>query len=352
MRYTNISRLTLKLILGAACSSSSVMAQQETPLTGFVNPFIGTDPNPITKTGYDMDTGNVYPGAVCPRGLLAWSPDTTHNKQIAGGYWYPDSKIEDFSLTHFSGRGVPCLKDIGFEPLVQPVATSPGTDWTQYASSFTHQNESAAAGYYRVKFDNGVVTELTATPRTGLARFTFPEKATSTLLIRANGSIQVNGKEVSGHARKLYFFAQFSSPFTSVKTWEQDKINDATTATGASSGAILGFDTSKDPVVQVRVGISYTSVENARDNLNKENKGWDLATVKKNAAVLWNNELKRIEVEGGTREEKTVFYTALYHCFIHPNVFDDANGQYLGMDGKVHDSGEGSSSVSKHSGVG
>mgnify|MGYP001546015757 FL=1 len=100
---------------------------KEAVLTQFVNPFIGTDPNPITKISYDMDTGNVYPGAVCPRGLLAWSPDTTHNKQIAGGYWYPDSKIEDFSLTHFSGRGVPCLKDIAFEPLVQPVGPSPGT---------------------------------------------------------------------------------------------------------------------------------------------------------------------------------------------------------------------------------
>ncbi len=317
------------------------MAQQETPLTPFVDPFIGTDPNPITKTGYDMDTGNVYPGAVCPHGLLAWSPDTTTNKRIAGGYWYPDSKIEDFSLTHFSGRGVPCLKDIAFEPLVQPVEASPGRDWTRYSSSFTHQNESASPGYYKVKFDNGIITELTASPRSGVAHFTFPPKTASTLLIRANGLIEVNGKEVSGHARKLYFFAQFSNPFTSVKTWEADKISDATSARGGSCGAILSFDTSKDPMIQVRVGISYTSVENARDNLNQENKDGDFAAVQKNAVALWDHELKRIQVEGGTKAGKTVFYTALYHCFIHPSFLDDVNGQYLGMDEKVHEVAKG-----------
>ncbi len=320
------------LVLALAWTALSAVAQTPPPAS-FVVPLIGTNPNPIVKTGIFFDTGNVFPGAVCPRGMVAWSPDTTHCNNIAGGYWYPDDKIEDFSLTHFSGRGIPCLKDIAFVPLAEPVESSPGTAWRQYASSFSHQNESASAGYYRVQFDNGVQTELTATPRTGMARFTFPAKTASTLLIRAGGSISIGGNEVSGHSSKVYFFAKFSAPFKSVKTWDQDKISDATTAEG---GAILTFDTSKEPVVQVRVGISYTSVANAQDNLNQENKGWDFAAVQANAVALWNHELNRIEIDGGTDDEKKVFYTALYHCFIHPNFLDDANGQYPGMDNQVH----------------
>ena len=312
------------------------------PPASFVDPFIGTAPNPEVKTDISVDTGNVYPGAVCPRGMMAWSPDTTHYKQIAGGYWYPDDTIEDFSLTHFSGRGVVCLEDVAFLPLVQPVGASPGSAWSQYAAAFSHQNENASSGYYRVKFDNGVETELTATPRTGMARFTFPAQSPATLLIRADGAISVEGNDVSGHADwkgnrpKVYFYVQFDHPIKSVKTWIADKISDATAAQGMSSGVILTFDTSKAPVLQARAGISYTSQENAEDNLKQENGGWDFTALQNKAVALWNRELGRIEIEGGTDEAKKVFYTALYHCFIHPNFIDDANGQYIGMDNKVH----------------
>ena len=318
------------------------VSAQDKPPTSFVDPFIGTAPNSYVKTDYSMDTGNVYPGAVCPRGMVAWSPDTTHNQQIAGGYWYPDDKIEDFSLTHFSGRGVPCLKDIAFMPLVRNVGASPGTAWAQYAASFSHQNESAAPGYYQVKFDNGVETELTATPRTGMARFHFPAQSMATLLIRANGSVTVNGNNVSGRADwehnrpKVYFFAQFDQPIKSAKTWIANKIGDTTAAEGPKSGVILTFDASTDPVVQVRVGISYTSQENAEDNLKQENTGWNFTALQKNAVALWNDVLGRIQVQGGTEEATKVFYTAIYRCFIHPNILDDANGQYLGIDRKVH----------------
>ena len=310
-----------------------------------VNPFIGTSPNPTVKIGYAFDTGNVFPGAVCPRGIVAWSPDTTHKNNIAGGYWFPDDRIEDFSLTHFSGRGVPCLKDIGFMPLVQPAAASPGTAWEANAASFSHANESASAGCYRVKFDNGLQTELTATLRTGMARFTFPAGSVATMLLRANGAVSVDGNEASGYAEshvgkggayRVYFCAQFSQPVKAVKTWMGDTVSEAHVAEGKSCGAILTFDTAADPVLLVRVGVSYTSLENARDNLRQENTGWDFAATQARAAALWNRALGRIEIEGGTPGERTVFYTALYHCLIHPNLLDDANGQYLGMDEKVH----------------
>jgi len=121
------------------------------------------------------DPGSVFPGAVCPHGMVAWSPDTYHSYKVAGGYWYPDSLILDFSLTHFSGRGVVCLKDFCFMPVNQTVETSPVDNWYSFAASFSHSNETAVPGYYSVKFDNGIETELTATPRTGIAKFTYPQ---------------------------------------------------------------------------------------------------------------------------------------------------------------------------------
>jgi predicted alpha-1,2-mannosidase len=326
----------------ALFASVHAAAAQEASPAESVDLLIGTNPNPFTKAGYSFDTGNVFPGPVCPRGMVAWSPDTTHNKQIAGGYWYPDSKIEDFSLTHFSGRGVPCLKDIAFMPTQAAVQTSPGKDWTQFAAGFSHANETAAIGSYRVRFDNGIVTELSDTPRTGIARFTYPKAATSTLLIRTNGSVSVSGQEVTGKADwktgkpKVWFVARFDRPITAVKTWNGDKIGDESSTQGAGSGAILSFDTSAEPAVGVRVGISYTSQENARENLDRENKDLDFAAVQKQAVESWNKELSRIEITGGTADQRKVFYTALYHCCIHPNILDDVNGQYPGMDGQVH----------------
>jgi predicted alpha-1,2-mannosidase len=341
MTLKHLSLLGLLLVAAVPMRAAGTGSEP----ASFVDPFIGTSPNPYTKIGYTFDTGNVFPGAVCPRGMVAWSPDTTHKDKVAGGYWYPDKYIEDFSLTHFSGRGVPCLKDIGFVPLVQPVTVSPGTASTlpgksipvppegPYSLGFSHSNETASPGYYRVKLDNGIVTELTATPRTGLANFTFPAEAQATLLIRASGGIAVNGNEVSGHSRKVFFFAQFSAPIKSAQTWDGDKISDAPTAT---DGVILTFDTAKNPLVQVRVGISYTSEANAEANLKAENTGWDFEALREHAAALWNKELSRITVEGGTDDQKKVFYTALYHCFMHPNILENANGQYLGIDDQVH----------------
>ncbi len=321
-------------------------AAQDVSLTQFVNPFIGTDPNPMKREGYGWDTGNVFPGAVCPRGMLAWSPDTTHKKQIAGGYWYPDSIIEDFSLTHFSGRGVVCLMDFPFMPVVQQVDVSLGKKWEQFAAVFSHTNESAAAGYYRVKLDNGIETELTATPRSGMARFVFPQDKLAGLIIRADGSLSVHGDEVSGVDNnvigggkrdfKLYLAAEFDRPFEKVKTWSGDKLRDKTETRGTNCGVILTFDCATNAVVQVRVGISYVSIENARENLKQENPAWDFSGVQEKADMMWNKVLNHIQVEGGTEAQKQSFYTALYHCFMHPNLLDDVNGQYPGMDGKAH----------------
>ncbi len=323
-----------------------IHAASEQALIQFVDPFIGTDPNPFTKLGYAWDTGNVFPGAVCPRGMLAWSPDTTHAENVAGGYWYPDPAIKSFSLTHFSGRGVPCLKDLPFMPTILPVTVSPGTNWEQFSATYSHTNENASPGYYRVRLDNGIETELTATPRSGLALFNFPAHLSATLLIRADGSVSISGREVtgfylgkipkSGHPYTVYFAADFDRSFQRANTWAGASILKETIAKDKSCGAILSFDTSTNPVVHVRVGISYVSVDNARANLALENPGWNFAALRKKAANAWNSVLNRIQVEGGTVADKQVFYSALYHCFLHPNFLDDADGRYPGMDGKIH----------------
>jgi predicted alpha-1,2-mannosidase len=337
-----VSRIAV-FCVALALAALNAPAQTTKP-TSFVDPLIGTAPNPLVKVGWAFDTGNVYPGAVCPRGMLAWSPDTSNNTHIAGGYWYPDNKIEDFSLTHFSGRGVVCLKDVAFMPLNQAVSASPGTHWTDYAATYSHQNESASAGCYRVKFENGIATQLAAAPRSGIASFGFPANASPTLLLRANGSVSVKGSDVSGYADnrvgkggayRLYFFAQFDHPPTGVKTWVKGDISDASSAAASDCGAILSFSGLNDPL-QVRVGISYTSSANARDNLAKEIPSWDLPAVHAGAVDSWNKTLGQVELQGGTPDQLKAFYTALYHCFIHPNLLEDANGQYLGMDDKIH----------------
>jgi len=355
LRSHRVTRANYYFIIGIMIltifSPIKKLTGQELPLTQYVDPFIGTAPNPFIHVGLGADPGSVFPGAVCPNGMLAWSPDTYHSYKVAGGYWYPDSLIIDFSLTHFSGRGVVCLKDICFMPVNETIKTSPGDDWYSFASSFSHSNETSQPGYYRVKFDNGIETELTATPRTGMGRFTYPVNSSSTLLIRADGEISVNGNEVTGYRNALiggkqrkytiYFAAEFDHPFKGIKTWTMQGISSNSEAKDDSCGAILTFDTEASNTIQVKVGISYVSIDNAKENLKAENGGRDFETVKHNAEKDWNKVLNTVQISGGDKENIETFYTALYHCFMHPNLIDDVNGQYTGMDLKVHKAASG-----------
>jgi putative alpha-1,2-mannosidase len=287
-KYASSSSMNLrrkKIIVAAGVCAVALLhivaanAAGDSDLAKYVDPFIGTEPSPGSQFGIAFDTGNVFPGAVAPRGMLAWSPDTTSANKIAGGYWYPDSAIEGFSLTHFSGRGVCCLKDIPFLPVVVPVTKSPGTNFSPFAASFSHKNESVSPGFYQVRLDNGVEAALTASPRAGVARFVFPGNSPAGLLIRADGAVAINGREVSGFhdtsidggrrskpPYKLYFVAAVDQPFTS-RVWLRDELKVAASANGNNCGAILNFDSAKNRKVNVRVGISYVSIENARANL-------------------------------------------------------------------------------------
>jgi predicted alpha-1,2-mannosidase len=344
------------LLLTIIFACSPLLALEGYDLTRYVNPFIGTGDG-APDYGLANAAGNTPPGAAFPFGMVLWSPDTTN---LAGGYRYSHNVIRGFSLTHISGRGIPCYQDIPFLPVAGGVQASPGDRWPDYASPFDHKNEVAQPGYYSVQLDGGIGVELAVTRRTGFARFTFVRSDYGSILINAAGSAQGNrdsgteirlagsrritGSAVSGDcggwfSYRVFFVAEFDRPFDTSGVWDGSTINDASRhVSGGRSGAYVGFDTSSNPVVQVKVGLSYVSTANAAANLSAESPGWDFDAVRGDAAAAWNTRLNTIRVAGGTEDERTVFYTALYHAFIHPSTFSDTDGTYIGFDNQVHQS--------------
>ncbi|MEV6738460.1 GH92 family glycosyl hydrolase [Streptomyces sp. NPDC051104] len=342
--------------------------------TAYVDPLIGT-----------RNGGNVFPGAVAPFGMLSWSPENTRGDATRtaapGGYQYDATRVRGFSLTHMSGTG--CAGgsgDIPFFPYAGEVTSSPASDTKEavYAADFTHADETAEPGHYTVGLSSGVTADLTATARTGSARFTFPEGRPASLLIRTANSevgssdstvtIDPETRTVSGSVTSgdfcgyldpegqrsyytLYFTARFDRDFTATGTWQDDKLTPGSTHTtgdtggfshggrpvaGKGAGGYVEFAPGPDPV-NVKVGISYVSQAGAEANLRAENPdGRSFESVEHAARRAWLDRLGAIRVGGGTDEDRTTFYTALYHALLHPNVISDADGRYRGSDGEVH----------------
>jgi predicted alpha-1,2-mannosidase len=339
-----------------------------------VNTLVGTS-----------NSGETFPGADTPFGMVQWSPENTRGDQThtvePGGYGFNATRIRGFSLTHMSGTG--CAGgygDIPFYPHVGSVTSSPSSDSSDsvYASNFSHTNETATAGYYRVMLNSGVNVELTASARTGSGRFTYPSSGTATMLVRTSNSevgssaasttIDVANRTISGSVtsgnfcgyintidRRSYytlrFVAVFDKPFSVTGTWRDGTVTQGSTTSsggttygtngfppaGRGSGAFVSFDTSAGRTVNVRVGISFVSTANARANLTAENPaGTSFDTTRQRAHDAWNAALGRIAITGGTTNQQATFYTALYHALLHPNIFSDSNGQYTGMDQAVH----------------
>ncbi len=311
---------------------------QTRDFTKWVNPFIGTGGH-----------GHTFPGATMPFGMVQLSPDTRiDNWDGSSGYHYSDDTIYGFSHTHLSGTGIPDGCDILFMPTVRPsiIEMHSRPDFKGYPSKFQHTNERAEPGFYSVKLDDsGVIVELTATPRVGLHKYTFPESNRAVVFLDLiwrdkllDGSIRkVNSTTIEGFRRSsswakdqvVYFVAEFSKPVAS------------TTLAGNkdSKSYVRGefdFRTQAGEKILLKVAISNVSIEGARKNLAAELPGWDFDKVRANAKAAWNKELSKIEVSGGTDDQTTTFYSALYHTMIHPNVFNDVDGRYKGHDGKVH----------------
>ncbi|QFZ21629.1 GH92 family glycosyl hydrolase [Saccharothrix syringae] len=366
-----------------AAAAATLLALGAVPATAHPDAAVVPDPaahvDPLIGTS---NLGNTFPGAVVPFGMASFSPEGTRGNTLRvaapGGYRYDATRLRGFSLTHMSGTG--CAGGSGDVPLfphVGTVTTSPDTDPEDevYASDFGHADEHAAPGRYDVKLKSGAEVELSATTRTGASRFTFPADQPATVLVRTSKSQvgssaartavdpatrTVTGSVTSGNfcgyinqaGRRsyytLHFAMEFDQPFTEVGTWRDNVVTPGSTASeggttygtngwpvlGRGSGAYLGF--APGSTVNVRVGISYVGVDNARRNLRAENDGLPIEDVRDNAYRAWQEQLRRIEVGGGSDADRTKFYTALYHSLLHPNVFSDVNGEYAGMDGKAH----------------
>ncbi len=297
----------------------------------YVDPFIGTGGH-----------GHTYPGATVPFGMVQLSPDTRLTGwDSCSGYHYSDDKIHGFSHTHLSGTGVPDYCDVLLVPTLQALEE----DVERHPQSFQKASEVASPGYYRVVLggagvDEQIQVELTATRRVGMHRYRFPASRHGHVVLDlehrdkvTKSSVAVDPRscrEVYGHRwsqawardQRVFFVMQFSRPF------------DASDANNI--GVELSFEPSAEPLL-IKVGISATGIEAARRNLEAELPHWDFDRVKREARGSWNHALCKVQVEGGTKKQKRIFYTALYHCFLAPNLFSDVDGSYRGLDGKVHE---------------
>lgn len=324
--------------------SQIVSAQTNERLTNYVNPLIGTG---AVKNSL---SGNTYPGATVPFGLVQLSPDTKENPEWGepSGYNYNEKKIYGFSHTHLSGTGVADLFDIMLMPTVRDLESL--TKTFDYSSEFSHDNEKAGAGYYRVKLDeSGVVAELTASVYTGMHRYTYPQGKANNLVFDlchsrdkrgwntriTNSQVRVVDNQtlagyrvISGWAklRKVYFYAKLSRPINEVLLMSDGRVfRNGEVANGSDVKALLNFKESTKPLV-VKVALSPVSVANAKENM-QESPSMDFDVVAKQASDCWEKELEKIRVDG-TQEQKVVFYTGMYHAFIQPNTLSDLNGEY------------------------
>jgi predicted alpha-1,2-mannosidase len=342
--------------------ASSALAQSSTTPYESVDPLIGT-----------AGGGNTFPGATLPFGMVQWSPDTNTD----AWYRYDEKQLYGFSLTHISGAGCPLYGDFAVLPTLDALTTSPGAKFMPMA--FDRRDEQAHPGYYVVTLTNGVRVELTVAERAGIARFTFPRGADMRMLINAGSSAnsisepnenprdhEAFGNHIeikpdgsfsgwTGAGRfcgsdshyKLYVAGKFSRPFKSTSVWQDDAIlTGAKTAQGKHTGAWAEFDRTKQigvisqsddgTMLELRVGVSFVSEAGALANLEKEIPNSAFPQMRDRARKTWSDLLNRVAVEGGTDDQRKIFYTGIYHSFLSPNLFSDEDGQYIGFDDKVH----------------
>nr|WP_262897408.1 GH92 family glycosyl hydrolase [Elizabethkingia anophelis] len=351
-----------------------ISAQQLQKLTPYVRPLIGTE-----------KMGHTFPGATVPFGAVQLSPETdTISYELNGkyngdvykycaGYRYEDKTITGFSHTHFSGTGHSDLGDFLIMPTTGQLKLNPGTasnPESGYRSRFSHNDEISEAGYYKVKLqDYNILAELTATTRVGVHRYTFPKSDQAHIIldlmagiynyndknvwtyVRVNDDKTITGyRQTNGWARTrtVYFAMKFSKPFKSYGQknydgkrvyngfWRKfDQNKNFPEIAGKQIRMYFDFDTQENEAIEVQLAISPVSQANAIENLEKETGSLSFEQVKAKAQEDWNKELNKIVIKG-TEDQKVNFYTAMYHTFINPTIYMDANGEYKGLDQNIH----------------
>ena len=359
------------------------------PLVDSINPMIGA------STSREFGEGKTFPGAATPFGLVQLSPDTITGGDNGPGYSYHHTSIEGFSFTHMSGVG--WHGDLGnflVMPTTGKLKTGRGYNGSEdgYRSRFRHETETAQAGYYAVTLDDyGIRAELTAAPRAGILRFTFPKSDQSRLQIDlarrvAGTSVRQYVKVVDAHTIEgwmkctpdgggwgngggkanytVYFSAQFSKPLTNFGVWsaeipdgwkrklediESERYREVVAAAkvmpgcreleGKHLGFFSEFATAPGEVVLLKAGVSFVSVEGARANLQHDISGWDFDRIRQQARGAWEEALAGVAVQGGSAVQREAFATALYHSMIDPRAFSDQDGRYPGADQLIHQTG-------------
>ncbi|OYU95257.1 MAG: alpha-mannosidase [Bacteroidetes bacterium B1(2017)] len=297
-----------------------------------VDPFIGTGGH-----------GHTFPGPVVPFGMVQLGPDTRINGSWDGcsGYHYSDSVIYGFSHTHLSGTGCSDYGDI----MLMPVAGKATFDKSVYSSKFLHNKEQAKAGYYKVHLeDDNIEVELTSTTRVGFHKYTFQKSGTYQFILDLThrdkllkGKITSSSPHSIEGSRSSYAWARdqrISYKIEFSKNSSAIVINPG--ENGNQTGAAIEFKVKKGESILVKVAISQVDEKGAELNMQKELPNWDFEATKLAAETEWNKELSKIEVSGGTKDQDIIFYTALYHCFIHPSIANDVDGRYLGRDFKIY----------------
>lgn len=377
--------LTVVLTFGVAVLNAQTPA-------AYVNPFIGATTN-ADEAGVYHGLGKTFPGATTPYGMVQVSPNTITGGDNGPGYSFEHTSIEGFAMTQMSGIG--WYGDLG-NFLVMPTAGKMYTiagkldgSMKGYRSQYDKKSEKASAGYYSALLtDHNIKAEMTAAQHSGMLRFTFPQGSDSRIQIdlarRVGGTSTLQYVKVvndhtiegwmkctpdgggwgngDGHADyTVYFYAEFSKPLKDFGVWsanipddwsrklddvtgkkyldrvaEAEILKGATEKQGKHLGFYTQFATQANEQVLLKTGISFVSIAGAKNNLNTEVKDWNFDTLHQKAIASWNKALSKASVQGGTPDQKTVFYTALYHTMIDPRIISDVDGKYPGGDGKIH----------------
>ena len=303
----------------------------------YVNPMIGTGGH-----------GHTYPGATVPFGMVQLSPDTRVDGSWDGcsGYHYSDTTIFGFSHTHLNGTGVSDFGDI----MLMPTMGEPSFDNKIYASSFSHQNEKATAGFYAVKLDkHDIDVRLTTSSRVGLHEYTFNNSGKANIILDLNHRDKLLEGEVTilspkkilvkrrseSWAKDQYVFAliELNTPFQYTKV--ECNGEHGKTFKGTELAISISMNVKKKDKILVKVALSTTGFEGAELN-SSEIKGWNFNKVKSEAEKLWDDQLSKIQIDITDKEKATKFYTALYHTMVQPNIAQDLDGKYRGRDNQIH----------------